>query len=710
MSLPTLSPNQVMIGNASGWALTFHTETAGTIQPALLTVCSADYEARLSATLPAGLEPGSCSITIEGMTDAHYAQIAQSGAASQPTVVQLYLYWVDANASPLGYLANLGGLTDTLGRFDPASMASSLVAVLRIVKVTRAVGVRRYEATIECKERVYQNLSTMRIAQPVSATKLSEAVTTIGQRTGIDIKLQGFGADGSMPTSSGNPGGNPSSNPSGSSGASSSASPAASPGDEQVSIDSGTPYAAALAGLATRMEHASGKYGRGLMLIRDGSLYFGVRQFPLTGDSKPLTLGSGLLRVETLDRVSADPDASPDSATPAAGSATTSAATQATTSAATRRQFKLTLKGRPDLKPGDMASFDSPAEEMATQPGFLDSLLGGAFAGSILPGMGADTITHPVNLYVTSVTHALGRATGFVTTVTGVEIADLSRPWDTASGTGAHAPGRATGTTGTRSDGAASAVSAIRQAVREGAETPRSVDIGEVRGFHPSGDGTTEPPGQTERVFRGLVEPDGRANQARRLDIRRDSPAPLEGVSYASPFAWGKCGLVLPRYPGMRVVLAHRNGRAEDPVEVGALWTSGHGPTSQAGDYWLILPAAVDPASRSQVADTATPAEYAGKATNDLIDADGNRVIEVGELTLRVGSDHLKNAGERPARPADQGSVTIEHASGQSSIVMKQDGSVTITAKNITLDAGTGTITMKADSVDVQVQSNMNVH
>ncbi|QVN21766.1 hypothetical protein [Burkholderia pyrrocinia] len=708
MSLPTLSANQVMIGNASGWALTFHQEENGKIsqKQAPLTLCSADYEARLSATLPAGLEPGSCSITIEGMTDAHYAQIAQTGAASQPTVVQLYLYWVDANASPLGYLANLGGLTDTLGRFDPASMASSLVAVLRIVKVTRAVGVRRYEATIECKERVYQNLSTIRIAQPVGGTKLSEAVTTIGQRTGIDIKLQGFGAAGSMPASSGNPSGSP--------GASSSANSAASPGDEQVSIESGGTYATALADLATRMEHASGKYGRGLMLIRDGSLYFGVRQFPLAGDSKPLTLGSGLLAVETLDRVSADPDATPDSAKPAAGSATTSAATQATTPAttpaATRRQFKLTLKGRPDLKPGDMATFDSPAEEMVTQPSFLNALLGGAFAGSILPGMGADTIAHPINLYVTSVTHALGRATGFVTTVAGVEIVDLSRPWDTASGTGAHAPGRTTGTTGARSDGAASAVSAIRQAVREGAETPRSVDIGEVRGFHPSGDGTTEPPGQTERVFRGLVEPDGRANQARRLDIRRDSPAPIEGVSYASPFAWGKCGLVLPRYPGMRVVLAHRNGRAEDPVEVGALWTSGHGPTSQAGDYWLILPVGVDQASRSQVADTATPAEYAGKVTNDLIDADGNRVIEVGELTLRVGSDHLKNAGERPARPADQGSVTIEHASGQSSIVMKQDGSVIITAKNITLDAGTGTITMKANSVDVQVQSNMNVH
>lgn len=704
MSLPTLSPNQVMISNASGWALTFHTEVNGAISPGnpALIVCSADYEARLSVTLPAGLEAGAASITIEGMTDADYAMIAQTGATSQPTAVRLYLYWIDANASPLGYLANLGGLTDTLGRFDPASMGSSLVSELRITKVSRTVGVRRYEATITCKERVYQNV-TLRIPDPVKADKLGEAVKKIAQDTHIDVELQGFGADGSMPTSSGNSSGSSGSNA------------GTSPGDEQILIDSGGTYVAALKDLETRMEQASGKYGRGLMVIRDGKLYFGIRQFPLKGDSKPLTLGSGLLQAETLDQVQANPDASPDSTTSSAPAAAAPAsppasAAPAVTLSPKRRQFKLTLKGRPDIKPGDMATFDSPPGDLKTQPGFLDSLLGGAFAGAILPGMGADTITNPINLYVTSVTHALGRATGFVTTVTGVEIVDLSQPWDTASGEGAHAPGRATGTTGARSDGAASAAAAIRQVVREGAETPRSVDIGEVRGFHPSGDGSTEPPGQTERVFRGLVDPDGRANQARRLDIRRDTPAPLEGVSYASPFAWGKCGLVLPRYPGMRVVLAHRNGRAEDPVEVGALWTSGHGPTSQAGDYWLILPAAVDQGSRSQVADTATPAEYAGKVTNDLIDADGNRVIEVGELTLRVGSDHLGNAGKRPDRPSDQGSVTIEHTSGQSSIVMKQDGSVTITAKNITIDAGDGTITMKADSVDVQVKSNMNVH
>jgi phage gp45-like len=52
--------------------------------------------------------------------------------------------------------------------------------------------------------------------------------------------------------------------------------------------------------------------------------------------------------------------------------------------------------------------------------------------------------------------------------------------------------------------------------------------------------------------------------------------------------------------------------------------------------------------------------------------------------------------------------VTIEHAKG-SSIVMKSDGSIAITGKNITIDAGNGNIEMKANNVNVSVQTAMDV-
>jgi hypothetical protein len=94
--------------------------------------------------------------------------------------------------------------------------------------------------------------------------------------------------------------------------------------------------------------------------------------------------------------------------------------------------------------------------------------------------------------------------------------------------------------------------------------------------------------------------------------------------------------------------------------------------------------------------------------TQDLIDADGNRVIEVGEITIRVGRGSLRPAGERPERSEDDGAVTIEHADAGTCIVMKSDGSVEIKADNILFEAN-NKITMRAQNVDVEVSGTMDV-
>jgi hypothetical protein len=173
---------------------------------------------------------------------------------------------------------------------------------------------------------------------------------------------------------------------------------------------------------------------------------------------------------------------------------------------------------------------------------------------------------------------------------------------------------------------------------------------------------------------------------------------------------------VLPRYPGTRVVLLHRNGDADDPVDAGALWEAGHGPDAQPGDWWLVLPVGVPPGDREALPDEGAPAEHDGKASNDLVDADGNRVIEVGELTVRVGRDSLGGAGTRPAR-GDDGAVTIEHADAGARIVIKQDGSVTIhAAADLQVSAGGairlaagGDIDLQGANVNVQVDGTMDV-
>jgi hypothetical protein len=249
----------------------------------------------------------------------------------------------------------------------------------------------------------------------------------------------------------------------------------------------------------------------------------------------------------------------------------------------------------------------------------------------------------------------------------------------------------------------------VRNIVREVLGGIRKDEVGEVRAASTDPQ-TTEPPAQTTTVWRGLVTADGRENGARRLAVERAKPTPLEGVAYTSPFAWSNCGLVLPRYPGARVLLAHRNGHPGDPVEVGCLWTTGAAPHSKDGDWWLILPTEVQ--KRASFAKSDEPPVYNGKASDDLIDADGNRVIEVGELTIRVGKAALDQAGSRPKRAANAESVTIEHADGKASLVIKAGGTVEISGEKLSLTATNGDLKLAAPqgSVDVAVKTAMKVH
>jgi hypothetical protein len=439
--------------------------------------------------------------------------------------------------------------------------------------------------------------------------------------------------------------------------------------------------------------------GRGMLLIRDGTLHAGPRPIPLSGEAKSLTEATGFIEAE---RVAAEPDpeAGPTPPPPPG-----------------KRRFNLTLKGRPDIKPGDLVKFDPPSEEvMKTQSSFGASLFGGlgaSIADAALPGLTDALGPNAVTLYVNSVKHSLGRTKGFATVVSGVEVAGANeKAWDAAPKDGPSEPVPATAPrlASSSASGAGAAAAAILTQAADAARSRRFPEVGEVRRFNHSGGAAAEPPSQTETVWRGLIVPDGKENSARRLPVRRKEPSPVPGVSYLTPFAWGKCGLVLPRYPGTRVLLDHRNGEGTDAVDVGAFWESGKGPTSEPGDWWLILPVGVAADKRQTLPDsTSPPSEHTGKATNDLIDADGNRVITVGELTVRVGQDGLTTAGTRPARAGDEGSVTIEHVAGGSKIVMKSDGTVVITAKNIEMTASEN-IKLTAAKVDVKVSDKMDVH
>ena len=660
--------DKARIGNDAGWALKFYQGNEPYNELPVLRV--EDYYAEIQATLQSGLEGGTYTFTIEGLIDEHYKKLKQLISAPgrrSDAVVKLYLYWRDVNTNVGGYLANAIGIGDLLG--GSAVPEEALVAELAIHSISRKAGSRRYETTIQAKERVYTALCS-RLPAPVHGDNLQAVLETVKMNTGIRgitpyelTEVSSLQADA-------------------------------------INFEQGNTYKQEFQQLANALEQATNKRGRGMLLIRDGILHVGVRSFPLEGDPKELTYASGLIEIESSGSMESDPNSDPADAPPR------------------KPEFRLTLKGRPDIKPGDVVKVDLPPEDvLQTTPDFGDAILG--IAGSLLPAIGGG-LENPVNLYVNSVQHRLGRTSGFSTVVTTVQIKDLNQAWDEHSPSGSHPS--APVSSASSADSGTQAAQAVRQLAEGSASARRFADIGEVRSVQTSGRGSeTEPPGQTLTTWRGLVAPDGRRNQANRLALQREQPSILPGIPYATPFAWGKCGLVVPRYPGTRVVVLHRNGQANDPLDVGALWESGHGPDSQAGDWWLILPVDIPESQRATIAEDATPEEHTGKVSQDLIDAEGNRIIEVGELTIRVGKDSLKDAGERPGRPDDEGSITIEHTKEGSKIVMKPDGSVEITAKkikfdtsqsngDIELDAGQGNITMNANNVNVNVNASMNVN
>jgi hypothetical protein len=165
------------------------------------------------------------------------------------------------------------------------------------------------------------------------------------------------------------------------------------------------------------------------------------------------------------------------------------------------------------------------------------------------------------------------------------------------------------------------------------------------------------------------------------------------GKPIASPFAWRKCGLVTPVYPGMKALLVHNRAVASDGIVAGYIWSKQPDfapPSNQAGDWWLCLPIDFD---------ATQPPRDSTKAANDLTASNGCRIIELKGLKITVGTDGLKEIGKRPT-PGDAEVCTIAHASGPVVTIQKQeidvqinaDGTgpkLTITSSGITLTDGT---------------------
>lgn len=547
------------------------------------------------------------------------------------------------------------GTLPTLSGVDPLT-GSPPVTELAITGVGQRPGAGTWDTLVTARERVYDRLAGARLHTPVTATDPLVGATAVAAQAGVEVRGYARGAP---------------------------APPGVGLGSATTTppfvIEAGLPSLDVLADLGARIEEATGQYGRGPFLVRTGTLHVGVRPVPLTGVPTRVDQGGGLLDVRRLGTVRTDPYA----------------ATPVGADEAARQQVAVLLLGRADLRPGDVVQIPAGALDGGQQ--VIGAMLGSA--------TGAGALT---TLYVSAVSHELSRRRGYVTTLLGVELSHPADAWDERTASGR--TGRFSTTVG---PAAGSRVAqAIRTAARGASEALRLLDIGEVR--QTTTKGSAEPPSHTTTVWRGLGPGDGAPNQARRLPVDRQKPAALGGTPYVTPFAWGKFGLVLPRYPGTRVVVGHRNGWGDDPVDLGALWLSGHGPDAEPGDWWLGLPVDVpQPATAPPAGEVAEPG---GKATNDLIDGTGNRVIEVGRLRIRIGKEGLPQAGTRPTPPADEDLLSIEHSGNGTTVVIKQDGTVEISStKDLKLHGDSSvavtspTITLGDGSSTVKVPGTLKV-
>jgi hypothetical protein len=142
-----------------------------------------------------------------------------------------------------------------------------------------------------------------------------------------------------------------------------------------------------------------------------------------------------------------------------------------------------------------------------------------------------------------------------------------------------------------------------------------------------------------------------------RTEVDTDEKQLLQNKPVLSPFAWHKCGLVTPIYPGMKALVNHNLNMRDDAVIMGFIWSENpeiKPPENNEGDWWLCLPIDVSESS---------PPGDSTKAANDLIANNGKRVIELKGLKITVGKDKVSNVGERPSEGAED-EFLIEHTSG----------------------------------------------
>lgn len=219
-----------------------------------------------------------------------------------------------------------------------------------------------------------------------------------------------------------------------------------------------------------------------------------------------------------------------------------------------------------------------------------------------------------------------------------------------------------------------------------------ALDVGEVSVYVPGKQSDTKKRHRTTLNYAQSPRPEI-VNPSVEAEVNKNPQ--LLNKPLLSPFAWHRCGLIVPVYEGMRALLAHNTNLSNDAIVAGFLWPEQPNyepPENEQGDYWLCLPTELDASG------TKLPQ---GKGANDLIDKSGLRVIEAKGLRIFIGNAELSDVGKRPQVPKDQ-TIVIEHES-KTRIAIASDGAVNIetSSKDITLTNGSHSLKIGQDGVEI---------
>ena len=342
--------------------------------------------------------------------------------------------------------------------------------------------------------------------------------------------------------------------------------------------------------------------------------------------------------------------------------------------------FTVTLLGRPDIHVGDVVEMSMPSVVPSTP-------VVGAALGA-LGNLVTSTVALPADLpmprrpfRVIGVSHRIGASVGFTTTL------NVVRRQPPATDAGDHS-------SGPREHELAEAMDAR---ARELLTARRPMDVGIVNRQSTSLelDGAMRIPPQRLQIRSGLA-PAPAPNVPVRADLL-DPPTQLVDKPYLTPFAFGNTGLVLPHYPGTRVVHLNHGNDLRNAMVAGCLWADGDEPESQPGDWWLTLPTGVTAPESSE-----DPDEHpTGAVSSDLIDGRGVRQVGVRALHVDVGEELMPQMGERPPEEAVD-ELVVRSSKGSATIRFDADGNIEIstsaeirfTARKVIFDV--------EESVDVQ--------